>query len=246
MTSGDIPPYSHFRSARRAQSSIATFASLVLFTLVVPIHSLATASTMYWRYVPLCAGDTVAVSDLNDQGVLLLNGFQSPNGASATGVPASCDRQFFRNHGGGPPLFDPYDGVRVTDINNAGDALGYAIRPDGMSVPTIWIGGVPYDLTAPSNAGLHFNHDPGPKAINNFDLWSLPIVGLPFTPGDISWVSTFAYTNARNDYVFNFSTAAGLFDFYGYLTAVVPEPGTLLLLLSGIAAASLVARGRLH
>ncbi len=95
--------------------------------------------------------------------------------------------------------------MHVTDINDAGDAYGTAIRPDGVRVPTIWIGGVPFDLTDPANAGLHFNYDPGPKFITDFDLWSLPVVGTAVhaEPGH-PVVSNFAYTNTRNDYVFHY------------------------------------------
>ena len=244
MFPGYTPLYSDIKSARRVQRAVASVASLLLFTLVMSMHSLATASTVYWRFMSVCAGDTVAVSDLNDLGMTLHTGFQIPGGASAVNRPPGCDRDFFQGYGSFPPWYNSDAGVQVTDINNAGDAIGSAIRPDGVRVPTIWIGGVPFDLTDPTNAGLHFNYDPGPKAVNDFDLWSLPIVGLPFTPGEIAWVSSFAYTNARHDYVFNFSR--GLFDSYGLLIAVVPEPGTLVLILAGMAAALLVARGRMN
>jgi hypothetical protein len=229
------------------KSGYASLARLVLVALLVSVHSLAAASTMYWRFTPVCAGDTVAVSDLNDQGVVLLTGFQFlGGGASATVVPPGCDREFFQGYGSFPPWYNPDVGVHVTDINNAGDALGYAIRADGKSVPTMWIGGVPFDLTDPANAGLHFNYDPGPKAVNDFDLWSLPVVGLPFTPDSGLQVSPFALTNARHDYVFYIPQYPSGFDFYGLLIAVVPEPGTLVLVLAGMVAALLVARGRMN
>ena len=220
----------------------------VLVALLVSVHPLAAASPTYWRFTMFLGGDTVEVSDLNDLGAILFTGFgdRFPGGGSAIGHPPEPRLyEFFQGYGIFPPLFDPFAGVHVTDINDAGDAYGTAIRPDGVRVPTMWIGGVPFDLTDPANAGLHFNYDPGPKFITDFDLWSLPVVGLPFTQNPDIVVSNFAYTNTRNDYVFHIITAPfGSGDFYGLLTAVVPEPGTLFLVLAAIFAASLVARGR--
>ena len=224
----------------------ACLVRLALVALLVSVHSLAAASTMYWRFTTFLPGDTVAVSDLNDLGVVLFTGFYDtfPDGRSAIGRPPHYTfESAFPGYGIFPPSYNPDYGVHVTDINNAGDGYGTAIRPDGVRVPTIWIGGVPYDLTDPANAGLHFNYDPGQKYVTDFDLWSLPVVGLPFGPNS-AVVSPFAYTNARGDYIFNLTLSGALFDAYGLLTAVVPEPSTLVLVLAAIAAALLVARGR--
>ena len=237
--------YSEF--ARRGPSSTASLARLVLFAFVLSVCSLAAASTVYWQFTRFLPGDTVAVSDLNDVGVILYTGFgdRFPGGGSAIGRPPSYDYEFVQGYGIFPPLYNSLAGVQITDINDVGDAYGSAIRPDGVRVPTIWIGGVPFDLTDPANAGLHFNIDPGPKYINNFDLWSLPIVGLPFTQNPDIQVSPWALTNARQDYVIHLS-GPWQADLYALLTAVVPEPGTLVLVLAGMAAALLVARGRVR
>jgi len=233
------PSYNDFKSAKRAPSLAAFLTRLVLVALLVSVHPLAVASTVYWQYTQILWGDTVRVSDLNDLGVILYTGFGDwgiPGGASAIGGPAGGDFVLGYGYGG-----SPRGGVNVSDINDAGDAFGSAIRLDGVTVPTMWVGGVPFDLTDPANAGLHFNYDPGPKYALNFDLWSLPVVGLPsfFTP-DVYHVY-WALTNIRHDYVFEYSGFSGTS--YGLLTAVVPEPGTLALVLAGMAGALLVARG---
>ena len=166
----------------------ACLVRLVLVALLVSVHSLAAASTVYWQYTSAHAGDTVGVGDLNDLGAILYNGFgdRFPGGGSAIGHPPDYELEFIQGYGTFPPWYNPWAGVHVTDINDAGDAYGTAIRPDGVRVPTIWIGGVPFDLTDPANAGLHFNYDPGPQYVTDFDLWSLPVVGFPFAPRGIS------------------------------------------------------------
>ncbi len=224
----------------------ACLVRLVLVALLVSVHPLAAATTTYWQFTRFLAADTVGISDLNDLGVVLFIGFgdRLPDGGSAVGRPPDYNYDFFEGYGIFPPWFNSEAGVHVTDINDAGDAYGTAIRPDGVRVPTMWIGGVPFDLTDPANAGLHFNYDPGPKSITDFDLWSLPVVGLPFAQSPDIVVSPIAYTNTRNDYVFHFTAPFGAGEFYALLIAVVPEPGTLALVLAAIAAASLVARGR--
>lgn len=239
------PPSGESEPAARAAGSTAFLAALVLFVFAMSVHSLAAASVAYWQFLQLPAGDTVAVTDLNDLETISYAGFGDsfPGGASATTGPTDNpnDRVFFRGYGFSGNAFA---GVEVDDINDAGDALGSAIRLDGVRVPTIWIGGVPFDLTDPANAGLHFNSDPGPKFAQNFDLFSLPIVGLPstLTPDDL--LHDGVLTNSRQDYIFHYF--GGQLDNYGLLIAVVPEPGTLVLVLAGVAAILSLARGRRH
>ncbi len=67
----------------------ACLVRLVLVALLVSVHSLAAASTMYWQFTMFLPGDTVAVSDLNDLGAILFTGFgdRFPGGGSAIGHP---------------------------------------------------------------------------------------------------------------------------------------------------------------
>jgi hypothetical protein len=238
MNPACTPLYSDVDSETRATRWTASVVGPVLVALFVSAHGVASASTVYWRFTPILWADTVAPTDLNDLGRISYVGFGDPM-QSAIGTATHSDPVRGYGYWGGD-----YYGVSVRDINNAGDAYGAAIRLDGVTVPTIWIGGVPYDLTDPANAGLQFDYDPGPKYALNFDLSSLPIIGLPFVPDDVT-VSPSALTNARGDYVFEYYYYYG-FKLYGLLTAVVPEPGTLLLVLAGLAAGMLLAPGRLR
>jgi hypothetical protein len=189
-----------------------------------------------YLYTDAMYGDTVSPIDINDHGVIVYTGF------FGGGIGSRVGWESVPGYSTAPPLSFVY----VTDINNAGDMYGTAERADGMLVPTIWLDFVPYDLTDPANAGMAFNQDPGPKSTAEFDLWSLNVVGLPpyFDPAEpYPWVSTWALTNARGDFVFEYR--AGIFPSNGILTRVLPVPGTLALALCALAAmGAVVGRGK--
>ena len=142
----------------------------LLGALMLVAHSLVFASPTY-LFSPGAYGDTAIPVDINDHGVLVWTGFSISGGASRF-----SDGSFVSGYG------DAFGcdicGVQVTDINDAGDLFGSALK-NGVYVPTIWIAGVPHDLTDPANAGLTFHHDPGPKFVTNFDLGALDVLNLP-------------------------------------------------------------------
>lgn len=191
-------------------------------------------------------GDTARPTDINDVGTIVWTGFCDSHCGSRLEV-------------GGPFVagFAPWpnDYTRVTDINNNGDMLGTAIK-GGVLVPTIWLGGVPYDLNDPANAGLVFDFDPGPKTLSGFDnhdLLALNVLNLPsqflptfctacsLVPGfdhgyghnfsvPFATVGGSALTNARGDIVFEFYYAGEMFSSFGILRAI-PEPSSSVLVL---------------
>ena len=176
-------------------------------------------------------GDTASPTDINDRGVIVWTGF----GDGIPGGAAWVNGDFVNGYGA---FGCDTCGVQVYDINNSGDLLGVALK-NGVYVPTIWLAGVPYDLTDPANAGLMFQYDPGPKSVTNFDLWTLDVHGLPdFFNREFMdpFTDSFALTNARGDFVFAYGNGwNGLDTSYGILIAHVPEPATLALLGIGLA-----------
>lgn len=116
-------------------------------------------------------GDTARPTDINDVGTIVWTGFCDSHCGSRLGVGGAFVAGF-------APW--PNDYTRVTDINNNGDLLGSAIKGGGL-VPTMWIGGVPYDLSDPTNAGLVFTYDPGPKSLLGFDNQDLLALRVSWT-----------------------------------------------------------------
>lgn len=227
--------------------SLVSGARSLVAVLLLGLCSLAFASPHY--LFSSLGGDEIAPTDLSNHGVVVMNGNPNvvPGGGawlvSGGGMWTSGTQVQGFGYGN-----SPYGGVGVSDINDAGDLLGYAIR-NNVRVPTIWLGGVPYDLTEPGNLGLTFEFDPGPKW-TDIDPWSLDIPSLPFDPlpGDrIHDVR--ALTNLRGDYVVAYDYLHGFVDSwdpmrtsYALLTRI-PEPSTGLLVGAAIGALLLAGSG---
>jgi hypothetical protein len=172
-------------------------------------------------YEDLPWGDTTTAQDVNDHGEVLYCCFSDSEFSAAL-----LGATMLHGEGGAPAVAE--------DVNNAGHVLGYSMKGSAW-VSTMWIDGAPYDLTDPSNAGLQFVPDPGPKFADDFDLSALKIEGLPdcFQTGFCR--PLWALTNARGDLIFEYSIAhfvttnAALW-FDGHAEpASVPEPSSLLL-----------------
>lgn len=206
--------------------------------LLLCVQGLAFASPHY--LYSFLGGDEIVPTDLNDHGVVVMSG--NSNVVPGGGSWLVGDRGDWttatqvRGFGFGD---SPYGGVGVSDINNAGHLFGSALR-NGFWVPTIWIGGVPYDLTEPGNLGLTFIPDHGPKWMD-IDPWLLEIPGLPFNalPGDrIHDVR--ALTNLRggfvvaHDYLHGFVNAWGAVNTSYALLTRVPEPSSGLLVIAAM------------
>lgn len=208
-------------------------------------------------------GDTAAPTMISNRGVIVYRGFGDSYNGGASYVEGLG---YVVGYGDRGPD-DIHAGVQVEKINDAGDLYGNAIRTDGVRVPTIWLDGVPYDLTDPANAELSFHNDPGPTHVNGFNLLALNIPNLPleFFPTDFlpcdepfDWgyglckrdpilisSSRWALTNARGDFVFNFDNDLYVnFRSYGILTRVLPEPSTLPLALVALVGALAIAARR--
>lgn len=189
-------------------------------------------------YESMAYGDTAGVVDLNDLGLVVWTGFCDGYCHSEIGIIGPNRGDWVRGY---DPI-DPYLRVFVTDINNNGDLVGTAPK-NGVMVPTIWLGSIPYDLTEPANSNLHFRFDAGPKSVTFGDILELDVVNLPdvFKPNEngerAARPANIALTNARGDFVFsyrpNFSAS---FDSFGALIAVqpVPEPNSGALMILGI------------
>ena len=219
---------------RRIKSVHSTALSLLGALILIVAHSVAFAGPHYlFSYGDF--GDTAFPVDLNDRGAIAWAGF----GDSYVHGASWANGDFVNGYGDAAGCI--VCGVDVTDINNAGDLFGSALK-NGVWVPTIWLAGVPYDLTDPANAGLLFHYDPGPKYANDFNLWELDVLGLPdfFNPDSVS-IGGNVLTNARGDFVFGYF--AGPFESFGLLT-VVPEPATLALLGIGLAGLGFARRKR--
>lgn len=217
--------------------------SLAVFVLCA--QSLVIASPTY-QFLPGSWGDEVAPADFNDLGVILWRGFPGlvscgPNDQGSGG--SFIESPPYSRYGSGG-FVRGYDGITacgvyVSDINNAGDMLGTAFH-NGVEVPTLWIGGIAFDLTDPANVGLTFEFDPGPKR-TAFDLWSLEVLGLPswFDAADrFPPVSSFALTNSRGDFIFDYDRSVGI------LIRLIPEPGTPFLVLGALGGLALMSRRR--
>jgi hypothetical protein len=218
----------HFPSAKAWLAALAIGAA----------QAAAVAAPVY-QFTSLMLGDTAAPADINDHGVVVFTGFGDFMAYGASWV--------------GGDFVQGYDGpagVQVTDINNAGDYYGTAMR-DGVPVPTLWIGGVPHDLTDPANAGLAFEPDAGPKW-TTVDPWALQVTGEPFPAWGGGW-EVQALVNAAGQLVVGYYHGFGYVDGFGgadqsYAVLVpVPEPATVALVaaaLAGALAGALVARQR--
>lgn len=204
------------------------------------------ATPTSYKYFQGAFGDEVLPVDINDSGTIVWSGFG--NG----GLPGPCNSV---GRGGTfiqqPPFQGPrvgsfvagfggdFCGVVVTDINNAGDMLGTAYR-NGISVAAYWHGGVVYDLTDPSNSGLSFQADAGPKSIS-LDIADLDIVGLPGSLDPVHRAHT-VLTNSRGDIVFGFIRLGNVLaqsEISASLATIgilrqIPEPTTLLLTAIGL------------
>ena len=206
--------------------SVHSSARCLLGALILLGHSLVFASPTYlFSLGPF--GDTAGPTDINDLGVIVWAGFAD---AVDGGASRFSDGSYVNGYGDASGCDEC--GVLVTDLNNVEDLLGSA-RKDEVYVPTIWLAGVPYDLTDPGNAGLTFHYDPGPKFVTNFHLGTLDVLNLP---AFVTFASSFALTNARGDFVFAINSAdfGGTDVAFGILTRV-PEPATLALLTFGLA-----------
>lgn len=203
--------------------------------LMLFMQSLVFASPTY-QFSRLPWGDTAGSVDINDYGVIVFSGF-GDNGLEGNSKIVGGD--IVQGFG---YLGVPYAGVSVSAINNAGDMYGTAIH-NGIKVPTIWIDGVPYDLTEPENSGMTFNADPGPKWVN-VDLWALDVLGEPFVRDPYAPpCCNYVLTNQRGDYVAAFNrdgyNPPGTVDVSYALLRKLPEPATLFLVvvaLLGLAA----------
>ena len=210
----------------RRIKSLHSAALCLLGALILVAHSLVFASPVYlFSYGAF--GDTAAPVDMDDRGVIIWSGFGD---AWSGGASRFSDGSFVSGYGDDAGC--DVCGVQVSDMNDAGDLFGSA-KKSGVYVPTIWLAGVPYDLTDPANAGLTFHFDPGPKFVTNFDLHAFNVLNLP---PNVLFGSSYALTNARGDFVFAINSVDfGGFDVsFGILTRV-PEPATLALLGIGLA-----------
>ena len=208
--------------------------------LMLLVQSFVIANPTY-QFSALPWGDTAAPVDINDHGVIVFSGFgDNGQGGNSRIVGGGLVQGFGY-------LGNRYGGVSVYDINNAGDMSGFAMH-NGISVSTIWLDGVPYDLTDPANSGLTFNVDPGPKW-TDVDLWALDVLGEPFVRDPQAPPCCHVLTNQRGDYVAAFSggynTIPGYQSSFGNadvsyaLLTQIPEPATLALVvvaLLGLAA----------
>jgi hypothetical protein len=200
--------------------------------------------------------DTTGPVDINDRGDILWSGF--------------CDQRC-RFSVDGDQGYDELPGASgqlADEINNDGDILGWSFVGNSDPIPTLWLNGIPYDLTHPANGGLEFKRDPGPRSAR-FNLLSLHVPDLPgeFRPTFCDWcpdgfldegygANYFApqlqqrtlnpaLTNLRGDLVFQFDGRAS--DSYGVLTVIgqtndVPEPQSWLLLVTAMGGAAAVTR----
>lgn len=195
----------------------------LLGVLILIAHGVAPASPLYRFTHGL--GDTATAVDINDSGTIVYIGFGDIVPGEASAVDGLCCVAGFNGAAAG---------VTVREINNAGDLLGQAPK-DGKMVETLWINGVPHELSDPANSGLSFVRDPGPTSIA-FDLSAIDVVDLPvgFQLGLFSAPPQDALTNARGDLVFFYVGAApGLA--YGVLSLLVAEPPVLPLTLGAMA-----------
>jgi hypothetical protein len=207
------------RTKRRPDGPIFSILAIALAALVTGTAAGPAAAGPAYQFSALAFGDSASPIDINDHGVVAFAGFCDGLWPGASWV----GRGFVQG-------YDGIHGVFVTDINNAGDYHGTALR-NGVEVPTLWIGGVPHDLSDPANASLAFVPDPGPKwtAVNP---WALTVIGEPFIPRGPGG-SVAALTNAAGQLVVGFyhgldyATAFGNMDeSYAVLTPV-PAPAGL-------------------
>ena len=120
------------------------------------------ASAVSYLYTPLPYGDETTATDLSDSGAVLYCCFDGLGFSQIQTDPGVFNpTQNFADF----PNSSHY-GVFVDEINAAGDGRGIVLVDwfgfPVTEVPTIWTGGVPYDMTDPANAGIHFTPDPGP------------------------------------------------------------------------------------
>lgn len=224
---------------------MSAFRTLVpkILTLALTLSAGLALATPVYRYEALRYGDTAAPVDINDLGQIVWTGFCD------SGCRARVDDNILT------PLPGGY-GTAASEINNAGDVLGlsYFYGPRG-GIPTLWIAGVPYDLTDPANAGLMFVADAGPKH-TSFDLLAVQVLNLPvgFLPevcpdcvggaGPSPWrPSRSALTNARGDLVFGYQRVDSVWDSFAILQEV-PEPASVALVLTALLAAALASTAR--
>lgn len=205
----------------------------------------AALASPHYVFGPFLAGDESVVTDLNDHGTaLIVRGNMNGTTASYYWPDASSPAS------GGAVLGylgGEFDGVQAYEINNNNDILGLAMK-DGAWVPTLWIGGTPFDLSDPANAGLVFERDPGPKfaTINPYDL---EIIGQPFPNYEEYNSGPCDYlTNARGDliarvYMGVYTCGGGMLTSDVFLRQV-PEPSSLALIFAGFAGAAWARRTR--
>lgn len=245
--------------------SVSTWVVRCLFGAALLWTHLQMFASPVYHFTYARFGDTAAPTMISNRGVIVYRGFGDHYNGGASYVE-------------GLGFVEGYDGlghnaiqagVYVEKINDAGDLYGTAIRTDGVRVPTIWLHGVPHDLTDPANAELSFHNDPGPTHVNGFNLLALNVPNLPleFFPTDFlpcdepfDWgyglckmepnrvTSNSALTNARGDFVFAFGRVGDQFFpnlySYGILTRVLPEPSTLPLALVALVGALAIAARR--
>lgn len=211
--------------------------------LAMALASPAEASILYrWERLGAPSGDTIGLGGMTDAGDVLLVGYGDAGGRSRV-----------VNRGGLAPdgfveglpwpmnAFSPEFGVDVRGINSQGDMHGYSFNNDfgPQPVPTFWRNGIAYDMTDPANAGLVFVRDPGVSA-GRFNFASLDIVNmLPgFLPFDYEqWLSEphFALTNSKGEFALEVYGGGMLGDVFLLVPFEAPEPGSLSLLLAGLA-----------